>query len=62
MAKQRKQPTLSAAQEKRAIVGTALGAMLGRGLLGMPGQVRLAAREQQPRPFVPPKGKGRKRG
>jgi hypothetical protein len=30
-------------------------------VLGLPGQVRLSAREQRPPPpFVPPKGKGRK--
>jgi hypothetical protein len=34
-----------------AILGPVLGAMLG----GLPGQIRLAAREQQrPTPFVPP--------
>jgi hypothetical protein len=55
MAKQVKRPTpkeQGAAQ--RAVVASALPWMLG-----IPGQVRLSAREQQPRPpaFVPPKGK-----
>jgi hypothetical protein len=33
-------------------------------MLGMPGQLRLSAREQQPRPpaFIPPKGKKGGRG
>jgi hypothetical protein len=50
-----KQPTLG---EQRALLGP-----FGP-LLGMPGQVRLSAREQQPRPpaFIPPKGKRGGRG
>jgi hypothetical protein len=52
-------PTLGrgrATPGQRALIGNALpGLFLGM----MPGQVRLSAREQQPRPpaFVPPKGK-----
>jgi hypothetical protein len=56
---QPKRPTLPKEQ------GAARGAQ-GLGPLGMmfgmmPGQVRLASREQQPRPLVQPKGKRRGR-
>jgi hypothetical protein len=61
MPKKAKQPTLGAAAkqptlgEQRAMLGP-IGAML------MPGQVRLASREQQPRPpALVPKKRGRGR-
>jgi len=38
------------------VVRSALGTLVGGPLALLPGQVRLASREQQrPRPFVPPK-------
>jgi len=51
MAKKAKAPP--APKGARALIATALPTMLGMG--GLPAQVRLAAREQQSRPFIPPK-------
>ena len=60
MAKQRKQLAVEArgrgglGPTQRALLASALPMMM----VGMPAQVRLASREPQPTPLVPPKAKG----